>query len=147
MVPAWYYEAQRVAIETPEWTYTARLSVSDMAPLSEPKFPAIEGLDWFEGETMHSARWNHDYDFAGKRVASIGTGASAIQYVPAIQPEVEKLHVFQRTAPWIFPHSNRPITDTERSIYRRFPLLQKLNRAGVYAGREMAVIGFAKQPR
>jgi cation diffusion facilitator CzcD-associated flavoprotein CzcO len=72
-----------------------------MGPLSEPKIPAIEGLDSFEGEVMHSARWNHDYDFRGKRVASIGTGASAIQYVPAIQPDVEQLHVFQRTPPWV----------------------------------------------
>jgi cation diffusion facilitator CzcD-associated flavoprotein CzcO len=117
-----------------------------MGPLAEPRIPDIPGLESFEGETFHSARWNHDYDFAGKRVASIGTGASAIQYVPALQPDVEQLHVFQRTAPWIFPHSNRPITDRERGLYRRFPALQKLVRGGVYAGRELAVIGFAKQP-
>jgi len=144
---AWDEEAQRWQIETSEGTVTARVVVGGMGPLSEPKTPAIEGLDSFEGETMHSARWHHDYDFKGKRVASIGTGASAIQYVPALQPEVEKLHVFQRTAPWIFPHSNRRITDTERALYRRFPLLQRLNRAGVYAGRELAVIGFVKRPK
>ena len=76
-----------------------------MGPLTEPRIPDLPGLEHFEGETFHSARWDHDYDLAGKRVASIGTGASAIQYVPAIQPQVEQLHVFQRTAPWVMPHS------------------------------------------
>ena len=68
-----------------------------MGPLAEPKTPPLEGLDEFEGETFHSARWNHDYDLRGKRVAAIGTGASAIQFVPEIQKDVEQLHVFQRT--------------------------------------------------
>ena len=80
-----------------------------MGPLTEPQIPDIPGLDDFDGHVFHSARWDHDADLTGKRVASIGTGASAIQYVPAIQPEVERLHVFQRTAPWVLPHSNRPI--------------------------------------
>ena len=78
-----------------------------MGPLAEPKYPDIPGLDSFKGAKFHSARWDHDHDLKGERVASIGTGASAIQLVPAIQPDVEKLHVFQRTPPWIFPHSNR----------------------------------------
>ena len=73
--------------------------------------PEVPGLDRFEGKIMHSARWDHDYELAGKRVASIGTGASAIQYVPEIAPEVEQLYVFQRTPPWIMPHGNRPIRD------------------------------------
>src|SRR5213082_3369369 len=96
---------------------------------------------------MHSARWDHSYDLHGKKVASIGTGASAIQYVPEIQPEVERVHVFQRTPPWIFPHSNRPITGLERRLYRAFPALQRLVRGGVYAMRELAVLGFVKDPR
>ena len=144
---AWDEDAQRWTIETSDGAVSARVIVSGMGPLSEPRIPDIEGLDSFEGETFHSARWNHDYDVKGKRIASIGTGASAIQYVPAIQRDVEQIHVFQRTPPWIFPHSNRKITDTERSVYRRFPILQKLNRAGVYAGRELAVLGFVKRPK
>ena len=84
---------------------------------------------------------------SGKRVASIGTGASAIQYVPEIQPQVEQLHVFQRTAPWIVPHRNRPITRVERArLPSRFPPLQRLVRAGVYAAREALVLGFVKRP-
>ena len=88
--------------------------------------PEVPGLDRFRGKTMHSARWDHGYDLRGKRVASIGTGASAIQYVPEIQPEVEQLHVFQRTPPWIVPHTNRPIGDLERRIYRAVPTVQRL---------------------
>jgi cation diffusion facilitator CzcD-associated flavoprotein CzcO len=134
-------------IETSQGTYRARVVIAGMGPLTEPKIPALPGLDDFEGETFHSARWNHGYDLTGKRVASIGTGASAIQYVPAIQKQVGQLHVFQRTAPWVMPHSNRPITDTERRLYRAVPALQKLVRAGVYAGREVLVLGFVKNPR
>ena len=96
---------------------------------------------------FHSARWDHDHDVTGERVASVGTGASAIQFVPAIQPKVARLHVFQRTPPWVMPHPNRRITRLERRLYRRFPALQKLNRAGVYAGRELFVLGFVKDPK
>jgi cation diffusion facilitator CzcD-associated flavoprotein CzcO len=134
-------------VETSQGTIRGRVLVSGMGPLTEPKIPDIPGLETFEGKTMHSARWDHDYDFKGKRVASIGTGASAIQYVPAIQPDVEQLHVFQRTPPWIFPHSNRAIRGWERRLYRAFPALQKLVRGGVYATREVAVLGFVKNPK
>jgi cation diffusion facilitator CzcD-associated flavoprotein CzcO len=125
---------------------SARVLISAMGPLTEPKVPDLPGLDEFEGETWHSARWNHDYDLDGKRVASIGTGASAIQYVPRIQPEVEKLHVFQRTAPWIAPHNNRPIHDWERALYRALPPLQRLVRGGVYTLRESMILMLAKRP-
>src|SRR6185503_9740158 len=137
----WLEAEKRWEVETTEGTYRARVLIAGMGPLTEPKIPELPGLDRFEGETWHSARWNHDYDLAGKRVASIGTGASAIQYVPAIAKSVEKLHVFQRTAPWVMPHSNRPITDRERRFFRAFPALQKLARVGVYTGREALVLG------
>jgi cation diffusion facilitator CzcD-associated flavoprotein CzcO len=134
-------------LETSQGTLRARVLVAGMGPLTEPKIPEISGLDDFDGPVFHSARWDHDVDLAGKRVASIGTGASAIQYVPAIQPEVSQLHVFQRTAPWVLPHSNRPIRGWERRLYRAVPALQKLVRGGVYAGREMLVLGFVFSPR
>jgi cation diffusion facilitator CzcD-associated flavoprotein CzcO len=143
----WLEGERRWEIETSRGTYRARVVIAGMGPLTEPKIPDLPGLEDFQGETFHSARWNHDYDLKGKRVASIGTGASAIQYVPAIQEQVEQLHVFQRTAPWIMPHSNRPISDAERRLYRRVPALQKLVRGGVYAGRELLVLGFVKNPR
>src|SRR5690349_9193625 len=96
----------------------ARVVVAGLGPLAEPKIPDIPGLESFKGKAFHSARWDHDHDLTGQRVASIGTGASAIQLVPSIQPDVEKLHVFQRTPPWVFPHSNRPVTPLERRLYK-----------------------------
>ncbi|HEX8742215.1 MAG TPA: NAD(P)/FAD-dependent oxidoreductase [Thermoleophilaceae bacterium] len=143
----WNEDEGRWDVETDGGDISARVLISAMGPLTEPRIPDLPGLDEFEGETWHSARWNHDYDLAGKRVASIGTGASAIQYVPRIQPEVEQLHVFQRTAPWIAPHPNRPITRFERALYRVFPPAQRLNRASVYALRESLVVGLAKRPQ
>src|SRR4051812_45020372 len=85
----WDDDEGRWLIETNHGRFTARVLVAAMGPLTEPKIPEIPGLDDFEGATFHSARWDHDYDLTGKRVASIGTGASAIQYVPEIQPQVE----------------------------------------------------------
>ena len=121
--------------------------IAGAGPLAEPKTPDVPGLDSFEGKTMHSARWDHDYDLTGKRVASIGTGASAIQYVPAIQPDVEQVYVFQRTPPWIFPHTDRPTTRFERRLYKAFPFLQRLVRGAVYAMRESNVPAFVKNPK
>ena len=125
----------------------ARVVVAGMGPLAEPRTPLLEGLGSFAGETFHSARWNHDYDLRGKRVAAVGTGASAIQFVPEIQKDVERLYVIQRTAPWIMPHPNRPISRFEARLYARFPLLQKLVRGGAYGGREVLVLGFVKNPK
>ncbi len=143
----WDPEAQRWQIETTGGTYDARVLVLAAGALFEPKIPDFPGVDSFEGEKWHSARWNHDYDLKGKRVVSIGTGASAIQLVPAIQPEVDQLHVVQRTPPWVFPHSGRPTTRFERAVYKRFPALQKLVRGAVYAQRETFVLGFVKNPK
>ena len=143
----WLATERRWELETSQGTIRARVLVAGMGPLTEPRIPDIPGLDDFEGDVFHSARWNHDADLAGKRVASIGTGASAIQYVPAIQPVVEQLHVFQRTPPWVMPHSNRPISRHEQRLYRALPFLQRLMRGGIYATREMLVLGFVFSPR
>src|SRR3954454_5526287 len=140
-------EEHRWELETPDATLRARVVVGGMGPLTEPRIPALPGLERFAGATFHSARWDHDVDLAGKRVASIGTGASAIQYVPEIQPQVERLHVFQRTPPWVMPHSTRAIRDWERRLYRRLPAAQRIVRGGIYAGRELLVLGFVKSPR
>ena len=143
----WDEEEGRWHVETSRGTVTARILIAGMGPLHSPKVPDVPGLESFEGATFHSAEWNHEYDLSGKRVASIGTGASAIQYVPEIQKQVEQLHVFQRTAPWVMPHSTRPITRFEQRLYKRFPVLQRLARGGVYGSRELLVLGFAKNPR
>ena len=105
----------------------------------------VPGIESFEGKSFHSAEWDHDHDLTGERVAVIGTGASAIQFVPEIQPRVGKLHVFQRTAPWVIPHRNRPMTRVERAIYRLFPPAQLAMRAGIYWAREGFVFQFRRR--
>jgi cation diffusion facilitator CzcD-associated flavoprotein CzcO len=134
-------------IETAQGPFTVELLIAAPGFLSEPATPALAGLSDFEGEAFHTARWNHDHDLTGRRVAVIGTGASAIQVVPEIQPLVEHLDVFQRTPPWVMPHRDRPITDIERRVYRRFPSLQRMVRTAVYFTREMLVPGFVYRPR
>jgi cation diffusion facilitator CzcD-associated flavoprotein CzcO len=143
----WDEERAGWTIATVHGPLRARVVVAGMGPLAEPKIPPLEGLDEFGGETFHSARWNHDFDLTGQRVAAVGTGASAIQFVPEIQKQAAQVHVIQRTAPWVMPHPNRAIRGWEKRLYKRFPLLQKLARGGVYAGRELFVLGFVKDPR
>jgi cation diffusion facilitator CzcD-associated flavoprotein CzcO len=119
---------------------TAEILVAGAGPLSEPKLPDIPGIDSFQGEIFHSAQWNHEHSLQGERVAVIGTGASSVQLIPQIQPQVEQLHVFQRTPAWVVPHSDRPTTRAERWLYRRIPALQRLVRAGVYLTHELFVL-------
>jgi cation diffusion facilitator CzcD-associated flavoprotein CzcO len=143
----WDEETRRWRIATSQGELRARVLIGGMGPLFEPKLPQIPGLDRFEGALFHSARWDHDYELRGKRVAAIGTGASAIQFVPAIQPEVSQLHVFQRTPPWVVPHTNRPVTGFERRLFRALPAAQRAMRGLIYSSRELLVLGFAKRPR
>ena len=134
-------------IETSGGTWRADFLISAKGGLSEPAIPDIDGLDTFEGDVVHSGAWDQHLDLTGRRVAVVGTGASAIQIVPRLQPIVEQLSVFQRTPAWVLPHTDRPISDRERAIYRRFPLAQKLVRGLIYFGREMLVFGMAKNTR
>jgi cation diffusion facilitator CzcD-associated flavoprotein CzcO len=143
----WDEAARRWVVETSAGTLRARILITGIGAFSEPSIPDFRGLHEFEGETLHTARWNRDRDLTGERVAVIGTGASAIQVVPSIQPKVSRLHVFQRTPPWIVPHSNRPLTRFEQRLYRRFPAAQRAVRGGVYATREALALGFVKDPR
>jgi cation diffusion facilitator CzcD-associated flavoprotein CzcO len=140
------WEGGKWQITTNQQTFTADLVLSGMGPLAEPSYPKLPGIEDFEGEVFHSARWDHELNLSGRKVAVIGTGASAIQFVPAIQPEVEELHLFQRTPPWVMPRPDRKISAAEKAIYRRFPLVQRAVRAGIYWGRESMVLGFAKLP-
>jgi len=143
---AWDDAGDRWRVSTEQGEFTADVVVAAPGPLSEPSIPDLPGLDDFGGTTFHTANWNHDHDLTGRRVAVIGTGASAIQAVPEIQPQVESLTVFQRTPPWVVPHRDRPITGAERAVYRRLPALQRAVRTGVYFGRELLVPGLAYWP-
>lgn len=127
--------------------YTANAVVSGMGGLSTPAYPRLDGLENFQGKVFHSQQWDHDYDLKGKRVAVIGTGASAIQFVPEIQPLVAALDLYQRTPPWILPKPDRAISETERRRFRRFPLVQKLWRGGLYSLLEGRVLGFTFAPQ
>jgi cation diffusion facilitator CzcD-associated flavoprotein CzcO len=126
---------------------TARVLVPAPGVLSEPALPLIPGLDRFEGTLFHSARWNHDHDLTGERVALLGTGATAIQIGPRIQPLVERLTVFQRTPPWILPHPDKEVSDRKKRLYRQLPVAQKLSRAAIYGMRETMVLGFVVNTR
>ncbi|WP_193605029.1 flavin-containing monooxygenase [Nocardioides dongkuii] len=125
----------------------SRTLVLGAGGLSEPKLPEIEGLADFEGELFHSARWDHSVDLAGKRVAVIGTGASAIQIVPEVQKVAGHLDVYQRTAPWVIPRNDRRYSAVERAALRRVPGLQKAYRTAIYWARETYVPAFTWQPK
>jgi cation diffusion facilitator CzcD-associated flavoprotein CzcO len=117
----WDESTQRWEVRTTAGTFDAQFVISGMGPLSNPIPPEIPGLETFTGHCFHSARWDHDHDLTGKRVAVIGTGSSAAQFVPEIQPKVGKLLVFQRTPGWTFPRMNRKIKNAERArqyLYR-----------------------------
>jgi cation diffusion facilitator CzcD-associated flavoprotein CzcO len=134
---AWDEDAQRWRLETSRGTYTADVLVSAVGALSDPAIPKLPGIERFEGRAFHSARWDHSHDLAGKNVAVIGTGASAIQFVPQIQPRVGKLSLFQRTAPWIVPRGDHALSERTRGWMRRSRLAQLAMRGQIYARREL----------
>ncbi|AII05035.1 flavin-containing monooxygenase [Rhodococcus opacus] len=142
----WNESTTRWEVTTTKGNFVAKVLVSAVGALCEPSLPDIKGIEGFEGEIFHSARWNHDADLAGKRVAVIGTGASAIQIVPAIGKKVSHLDVYQRTAPWILPRADREYTKLEHTAFKYLPGFQKLCRAGIYWMRESQVVGLAKAP-
>ena len=114
---------------TGKWTIRtadgAALSADILIPaagqLSQPAMPNIPGIGTFQGESFHSAEWNHDIALTGKRVAAIGTGASAIQYIPEIQPKVAHLTLFQRTAAWIVPRPDTVYRPVHHAVFKHFP--------------------------
>jgi cation diffusion facilitator CzcD-associated flavoprotein CzcO len=137
----------RVEINGGEDHVTARAVVAGFGPLSRPAYPGIEGVESFAGKAFHSAEWDSGYDLTGKRVAVIGTGASAIQFVPKIAPDVERLTLFQRTPPWIVPKPDRPTSRVERRLFKWFPALQQAYRQSIYWRLEGRVLGFTLHPR
>ena len=133
-------------VETSRGSVVTDVLVLGTGGLSEPSVPSLPGLEAFGGTTFHSATWDHDHDLTGERVAVIGTGASAIQFVPHVQRRAARTTVFQRTAPWVMPRRDRAISGLERRLYRALPAAQKANRAGLYVGRESWLLGFTVQP-
>jgi cation diffusion facilitator CzcD-associated flavoprotein CzcO len=148
-------EAARFNDATGTWTLTLQggeraefdIVTTATGGLSRPSYPDIPGLHSFEGALFHSARWNHQFDLNGKTAGVIGTGASAIQFVPQIQPRVGKLHLFQRTPPWILPKPDRAISRLEQLLYKVLPPLQWFYRILLYWLFELRVIGFVFRPK
>lgn len=134
-------------VRTSAGMLTAKCVVAGVGALNRPSIPALPGLAQFEGPAFHSAQWNHGLDLRGKRVAVVGTGASAIQFVPEIVGQVAQLDLYQRSAPWILPRPDRAITALEQRLLAKWPALQNLYRGLVYAHLEARAILYVHLPR
>ncbi len=124
----------------------ARYLVLGVGALSRPAYPDIKGIENFRGRVFHSAEWEHDYDFAGKRVAVVGTGASAIQFVPQLAPQVSRLDLYQRTAPWVLPKPDFAIAPAARKLFKALPPAEKAFRYFIYWWMEGRGFGFTVNP-
>lgn len=119
-----------------------RAMVFGIGALHQPAYPDIPGLERFEGKTFHSADWDSHYDLGDKRVAVVGAGASAIQFVPQIAPEVSQLHIFQRTPPWVLPKADHRVSDRKQRVFGKLPAAQWLYRTLLYWQMESRILGF-----
>ena len=139
---AWSDDDQRWHVETSRGPYTADVLVAAPGGLADPRLPDVPGLEGFTGTAMHTSRWEHAVDLEGARVAVVGTGASAIQVVPEIQPIAGHLTLFQRTPPWVMPRRDRPVSETARRHLRERPLVQRAVRQGIFRYREIFGLAF-----
>lgn len=130
----------------PDNAFTVRVLVLAQGALHHPVLPALAGMETFAGPAFHSARWDHGVDLAGKRVAVIGTGASAIQFVPQIAGKVARLTLFQRTPPWVLPKRDPPTGAFRARALRHVPLLRPALRAWLYWTHEARALGFVRWP-
>lgn len=142
----WDEQGQWWRVESTTGTWQAAVLVMASGPLSDPALPRIPGLETFAGRLFHSAQWDHDFPLDNARVAVIGTGASAIQFVPQIQPRVGALHLFQRTPPWVLPRRDRAVPEWRRALRRHVPFVQLAERASLHALREAMFLPF-RHPR
>jgi len=121
--------------------------ITGVGQLSRPGYPRLKGIDDFKGHSFHSAEWDHDYDLQGKKVAVIGTGASAIQFIPEIAKEVDKLTVFQRTPPYLLPRFQRQYGAINKWLFKTFPHYRDIFRFGIFGLAEASVPAFNEQSR
>ncbi|MFE7423979.1 flavin-containing monooxygenase [Streptomyces sp. NPDC057545] len=132
----WDPERLRWDLDTSTGPLSAGLLVMAQGPLSEPAIPSLPGLEDFTGAAFHSAGWRHDLDLSGKRVGVIGTGASAVQFIPHLQRTAQQVTVFQRTPSWVAPRRDRPVPAWQRRLFRLAPSVQRLARGWEYLVRE-----------
>ena len=117
--------------------FRSRTVVLASGPLADHKWPDIRGLDSYEGHKIHSARWDHDYDFTGKRVAVVGTGASAVQIVPELVKCAERVKVFQRTPGWVLPRLDIATPAAAQTLFAKAPVVQEIARQALFWGHEL----------
>jgi cation diffusion facilitator CzcD-associated flavoprotein CzcO len=146
-VTAARWDGVRWRLDTSAGAHEADVLIAACGQLSTPKVPPIPGLDRFGGPAFHTARWRHDLDLAGRRVAVVGTGCSAIQVVPAIQPLVAQLDVYQRSPGWTIPRMDFAYRERTLRLFERFPLLQRIDRASLMAVQEIGTLALTRQPR
>lgn len=132
----------RWSVETNRGVYRARVLVAAAGPWHEPKIPPIPGLSSFAGRAFHSSRWDASYELRGKRVAVVGSGASAVQIVPEIAPVVARLYLYQRTAQWVLPKPDASVSSRARRLFRAFPGALAALRRGEYRALEALGAGF-----
>lgn len=126
--------------------FSTRVLVTALGPLNRPAIPRLPGIEAFQGPAFHSARWDHGFDPRGRRIAVIGTGASAIQFVPQLQAQAQQVLLFQRTPAWVLPKADRPITPGERWRMRHLPGYRSLFRQFLYWRQELTALGFLRMP-
>jgi cation diffusion facilitator CzcD-associated flavoprotein CzcO len=134
----WDEDTRRWQLQTSGGAFEADVLLTACGQLNRPNVPPIPGLDDFDGPAFHTAEWHHDVPLEGKRVAMIGTGCSAIQAGPAIQPMVSQLTVYQRTPGWTFPRGDFEYSERAKKAFERWPALQRLDRASILAFHETA---------
>ena len=140
----WDEEDSRWTLETSAGPFEADVLITACGQLSVPKLPRVPGLDAFAGPAFHTARWRHDVELAGKRVAVLGTGCSAIQVVPAIQPVVAHVDVFQRSPGWTIPKMDFAYSDRAKRLFARLPILQRLDRWAIFAFQDLGAAAMTK---
>ncbi len=129
----WCDSEKHWRIDTNQGVFIARFVIMACGPMHEPVLPTINGLSEFAGEIFHSSQWRHDVDLSDKRVAVIGSGASAIQFVPEIQPDVQKLTLFQRTPHWVLPKMDQPLPTIAQRVFKHIPVTQMAMRGAIYS--------------
>jgi cation diffusion facilitator CzcD-associated flavoprotein CzcO len=137
----WDEERSRWLLDTGGGAHEVEVLITACGQLSVPSVPPIGGLGSFGGPTFHTAEWRHDVDLAGKRVAVVGTGCSAIQVVPAIQPLARQIDVYQRSPGWTFPKMDFAYRERTKRLFERFPVLQRLERAAILGFMELGAAG------
>jgi cation diffusion facilitator CzcD-associated flavoprotein CzcO len=140
----WDAQHNKWFLQTGAGQHEADILITACGQLSVPTVPAIPGLESFEGPAFHTAQWRHDVSLAGKRVAVVGTGCSAIQVVPAIQPVVEQVDVYQRSPGWTIPKMDFAYKERTKKLFERFPVLQRLDRTVIFAVQELGAAGMTR---